>query len=73
MCAYSLESRGVPCSKITVVTYLVTEKCVKTGFIILAKRVNHLGTLLLVSLFPLLEYNNYIVDSVLQLDVGGVS
>ena len=27
----------------------------------------------LLSLFPLLEYNNYIVDSVLQLDVGGVS
>ena len=27
----------------------------------------------LLSLFPLLEYNNYIVDSVLPLDVGGVS
>ena len=33
--------------------------------------VHHFDTLLLVSLFPLLEYNNYIDDSVL--DVDGVS
>ena len=38
---------------------------------ILAKRVHHFGTLLLVGPFPLLEYNSYIDDSVL--DVDGVS
>ena len=37
----------------------------------LAKRVHHFGTLLLVSLFPLLEYNNDIDGSLL--DVDGVS
>ena len=35
------------------------------------KRVHHFDILLLVSLFPLLEYNNYIDDFVLG--VGGVS
>ena len=35
------------------------------------KRVHHFGTLLFVSLFPLLEYNNDIDGSIL--DVDGVS